>query len=565
MTTVDQEATMISKFNVLTGEFGKRLFDIVLSGIGLIFLSPVFVIIFLYIKRDCAGPVFYRGARVGQRGRNFNILKFSTMIDCPDSEDGPRITAKDDPRITPVGRWLRDTKLNEIPQLWNVLKGDMSLVGPRPEDPKLVSTWTDTERQIILSIRPGITSPASIFFRDEERLLETESVMERYLNNIVPSKLRLDQIYAKDHTFLGDLDIIFLTVIALLPGIRDRSIPEHLLTWGPLNRVFSRHVNLFLIDVPIAFAMVGISGLIWRTTGPLNLGWGPAILLAVVIALVFGFINALLGMNRIVWGHAEATDALGLIVSGAVTMLILFIFGRLSNQFSRFKLDLPIGMWITISFLTLSGFLVARYRTRLVTGLATRWLQWRGALTHLGERVLIVGAGEMAQIASIFFRQGEPGKMLNIIGMVDDNSKKMGLRYYGNKVIGCTEDIPKLVARWNIGVILFAIGNIPPEKRIDILNKCRQTTARIVLMPDLLEMISGCLFAPDLFTEDVVSVDWDGEVPIQEVVKWLTEFETLTNPENNQLLMRLRQIRNALVAHQVSDHEKNMLSRNRIA
>jgi hypothetical protein len=369
----------------------------------------------------------------------------------------------------------------------------------------------------------------------------------------VPSKLRLDQIYVNDHTFLGDLDIIFLTAVALLPGLRDRSIPEDLLTWGPLSRLFTRHGNLFLIDVPIAFVAVGISGFIWRTAGPLNLGWGPAVMLAVVIAFLFGFINALLGMNRIAWSQARALDALGLAVSGAVTMLILITFDRLTQLW----LKLPIGMWITASFLAFAGFLIARFRTRLLTGLATRWLEWRGASTHLGERVLIVGAGQMAQLAAGFFRQGEPGKALNIIGMVDDDKKKTGLRIDGNKVIGSTEDIPQLVERWNIGVILFAIGNIPLEKRRGILNRCRQTPARIVLIPDLFEMLSGCLFAPDLLTEDVVSPDWDGDVPIPEVVKWLTELEALAKPENDQLLARLRQVRNALAAHLVSDNGSN--------
>jgi lipopolysaccharide/colanic/teichoic acid biosynthesis glycosyltransferase len=554
MATINQEVTSTRSIKIWTGEYGKRLFDIVISAMGLIILSPVFAVIAIYIKRTCPGPVFYRGARVGRQGKNFNILKFSTMIDCPDAEDGPRITAKDDPRVTPVGRWLRDTKLNEIPQLWNVLKGEMSLVGPRPEDPGIAATWTEDERRSILSIRPGITSPASISFRDEEQLLETDTVMEKYLSSIVPSKMRLDQIYAKEHNLLGDLDIIFLTMIALFPGVRNRSIPENLLTWGPLARIFSRHVNLFLIDVPTAFVVVGISGLIWRSVAPLNLGWGPSIFLAVVIAFLFGLVNAALGMNRISWSYARPLDGLGLAVSDVFTILILYFIDQLVDQSSRLKLDLPIGMWITISLLAFLGFLVVRYRTRLMTGLATRWLQWRGAAARLGERVLIVGAGDMAQLAAGFFRLGEPGKVLNIIGLVDDDSKKIGLTFDGNKVIGSSEQIPQLVERWNIGVILFAIGNIPPEKRNNILNRCRQTKARIVLVPDLLEMLSGCLFAPDLSTEQEVSADWDGEVPIPEVVKWLTELEGLALPENVPLLARLRQVRNALAAHQVNDH-----------
>jgi lipopolysaccharide/colanic/teichoic acid biosynthesis glycosyltransferase len=554
MATINEEVTSIRSFKIWTGEFSKRLFDVVISALGLIILSPVFAVIAFYIKRTCPGPVFYRGARVGRKGRNFNILKFNTMIDCPDAEDGPRITAKDDPRVTPVGRWLRDTKLNEIPQLWNVLKGEMSLVGPRPEDPEIAATWTEDERQSILSIRPGITSPASISFRDEEQLLETDTVLEKYLSKIVPSKLRLDQIYAKDHYFFGDLDIIFLTLIALLPGVRNRSIPENLLTWGPLERIFTRHVNLFLIDVPTAFVAVGISGLIWRSAGPFNLGWGPAAILALVIALLFGLVNAALGMNRISWSSARALDALGLAATDAFTMLILFSIDRLGVLSSFRDLNLPIGLWITISLLAFLGFLVVRYRTRLVTGLATRWLQWRGAATRLGERVLIVGAGEMAQLAAGFFRQGEPGKVLNIVGLVDDDSKKIGMRFDGNQVIGGTGDISDLVKRRNIGVILFAIGNIPLEKRNSILNRCRQTKARIVLVPDLLEMLSGCLFAPDLVTDQVVSANWNGEVPIPEVVKWLTELEGLALPENVPLLARLRQVRNALAAHMVNDH-----------
>ena len=556
MATINQEVNFMGSFRIRTGESIKRLFDIIVSAAGLLILSPVFAAIAITLKRTCPGPVFYRGARLGRRGREFRILKFSTMVDCPDPEEAPKITAKDDPRITPLGHWLRDTKLNELPQLWNVLKGEMSLVGPRPEDPGIAAAWTEAERQSILSVRPGISSPASIFFRDEERLLESESLMEKYLGSIVPSKLRLDQIYASDHTFLGDLDIIFLTAIALAPGVRDRSIPENLLTWGPFARLVSRDVNLFLLDVPIAFVAVGLSGLIWRAVAPLNLGWGPAIGLAVVIAFLFGLVNAVLGMNRIAWADANPWDAFGLAVSGAVTMLILYTVDRLLIvEVARLKLDLSLGLWLTIGFFAFTGFVVARYRARLVTGLATRWLALRSNSTRVGERVLVIGAGRMAQLAAGFFRQGKTGEMLHIVGMVDDDVKKIGLRFDGNKVVGCSQDIPALVKRWNVGVILFAIGNIPPGKRMGILELCRKTAARVVLVPDLLDMLTGCLFAPDTLTGEVVSEDWDGAVPIPEVVRWLTELEALALPENLPLLARLRQVRNALAAHLANDHE----------
>lgn len=216
MATTSHEMAYLRSIQVRTNEFGKRLFDIVVSAMGLIILSPAFAMVALYIRRTSPGSVFYRGIRAGQYGKDFYILKFRTMRDCPEGENGPRVTAGDDPRVTSGGRWLRATKLNELPQLWNVLKGEMSLVGPRPEDIEVAANWPEQARRRILSVRPGITSPASIFFRNEEQLLQTASVMDKYLNHIVPSKLRLDQIYVDEHTFLGDLDIIFLTAIALL-------------------------------------------------------------------------------------------------------------------------------------------------------------------------------------------------------------------------------------------------------------------------------------------------------------------------------------------------------------
>ncbi len=542
----DQKTKIANHSKTLSGDGVKRIFDAVISALGMLILSPVFIAIALYIKWTSPGPVFYRGPRVGQFGKKFTILKFRTMKDGPKIENGSRITAADDPRITPGGHWLRETKLNELPQLWNVIKGEMSLVGPRPEDPEVVLRWSEQARLKILSVRPGVTSPASIFFRDEERLLKADSVMDHYLNSIVPSKLRLDQIYVDNHSFLGDLDVLFMTSIALMPNLRDQKIPEQWLVWGPLSRIISRHLNWLLVDIPIAFVSVGISGALWRAVGPLNLGWGPALILAVVIALLFGVVNAILGMNRISWSDALPSDALGLGISIAITTLILIASDLLGLKW----VHLPIGMWVMTSILAFSGFVVARYRLRLVTGLASRWLSWRGSSTRLGERVLIVGSGEMAQFAVQLIRQGDNSKAFTILGLIDDDPKKAGVHYNGVKVMGATQDIPQLVERWDVGIILFAIGNIQIEKRKAILDQCRQTAARIVLIPDLFEMLSECLFAfPVPMADDSVSPDSDGHIPAPVVVKWLTELEVLAHPDNEAMISRLRQLRNALAIH----------------
>jgi lipopolysaccharide/colanic/teichoic acid biosynthesis glycosyltransferase len=184
----------------------RRLLDIFGALSGLLLLWPLFVLIALRVKRDSPGPIFFWGPRMGKDGRPFRILKFRTMYERPESYYGPKITAQADDRITPIGHWLRDTKLNELPQLWNVLIGEMSLVGPRPEDPDLVQSWPKEVRRELLNVRPGITSPASVLYRDEEQLLNAGRLLDDYLRVILPSKLRLDLLYVRHRTLLSDLD-----------------------------------------------------------------------------------------------------------------------------------------------------------------------------------------------------------------------------------------------------------------------------------------------------------------------------------------------------------------------
>jgi lipopolysaccharide/colanic/teichoic acid biosynthesis glycosyltransferase len=193
----------------------KRLFDVVLSVTGLLVLAPVFLGIAHCIRREDGGPVFYRGERVGLHGRTFRIYKFRTMV--VDAERlGASSTSDDDPRITRTGAFLRRHKLDELPQLFNVLRGDMSLVGPRPEVQKFTDLYTDEEK-IILSVKPGITDWASIWNVDEGALLAGSEDPDRdYLEKIRPFKIRLQMQYVREQSFLTDLKILFHTVRTLL-------------------------------------------------------------------------------------------------------------------------------------------------------------------------------------------------------------------------------------------------------------------------------------------------------------------------------------------------------------
>jgi lipopolysaccharide/colanic/teichoic acid biosynthesis glycosyltransferase len=192
-----------------------RFLDILIAGIGLLVLSPVLLIVALAIVIDNPGPVFYRQVRVGRYGRDFRILKFRSMRIGADKMS--LITVGDrDPRVTRVGYYIRRYKLDELPQLWNVLTGDMSLVGPRPEVRKYVDLYTEEQKRV-LSVRPGITDYASIEYVDENRLLaESKDPDKTYIEEIMPQKIALNMRYINHPTVGEYLRILFLTAKAIL-------------------------------------------------------------------------------------------------------------------------------------------------------------------------------------------------------------------------------------------------------------------------------------------------------------------------------------------------------------
>jgi len=477
----------VSHFGNSLGNFMRRLFDILASIFGLFLLSPFFLLIAMLIKRDSAGPVFFRGLRVGRNGREFGILKFRTMYEQPASYEGPCLTNSTDGRVTPFGRWLRDTKMNELPQLWNVLVGDMSLVGPRPEDPTIAAQWPEETRREILSVRPGMTSPASIIFREEEGLLSSNNLMEDYLKKVLPSKLRLDVLYLRRRNLLNDLDVIFLTFMALLPRLRRKSIPENTLYYGPLNQFFSRFMNWFIIDGVISLAAVTVSGIVWRLSAPLNLGIWHSLVIALLVALAFSLCNLAMGINRIAWRSARAEAAVDLGLSAGFTSLILIV----ANHINWLPVRLPLGMLMMIGTLSFFGFVAARYRERILTGIASRWLAIRHEAPALGERVLIVGAGEMGGLVSWLVKHGEFARVFSVVGYVDDDPRKTDMMIDGSPVLGIAADLPALIKKYDAGLVIYAISNIDAEQRRRILTICAQAAVQVVEFPNVLERMKS--------------------------------------------------------------------------
>jgi len=194
----------------------KRCFDLFFTVPGFLFLFPFFGVIACWIKLDSPGPVFFRQKRIGQYGKPFNVLKFRTMVKDAEKK-GAKITVSGDARITRCGRILRKYKLDELPQLINVLKGEMSLVGPRPEVPEYVEHYPEKIKKIVLSVPPGITDYASLEFRNENDLLKGASDPQAfYINEILPKKLEYYVRYVENRSIIEDFSLIIRTIWSIL-------------------------------------------------------------------------------------------------------------------------------------------------------------------------------------------------------------------------------------------------------------------------------------------------------------------------------------------------------------
>jgi lipopolysaccharide/colanic/teichoic acid biosynthesis glycosyltransferase len=193
----------------------KRVFDLICCLVALIALLPLFVILAIAVKLDSRGPVFFSQERVGWGGRRFRLYKFRTMV-ADAAQCGPAITRGGDWRVTRIGKVLRRFKLDELPQLWNVVKGDMSIVGPRPEVPKYVALFPK-EYERVLTVRPGITDLATLQYRNEESVLQHAADAEQfYVEQVLPAKLKLNLEYLKKRGFFYDLKLILLTLVRIV-------------------------------------------------------------------------------------------------------------------------------------------------------------------------------------------------------------------------------------------------------------------------------------------------------------------------------------------------------------
>ena len=223
--SVDEKGTSSPLVSSFYAREGKRLFDLVMASLGLVLISPLCAVLAVLVKLSSRGPAIYWQERVGRAGRIFRIAKFRTMYEDADKR-GLAITSAGDRRITPLGRVLRRFKLDELPQLWNVLNGDMSLVGPRPEVPRYVLSYSSAQKQV-LSVRPGITDLASILYRNEEKVLGSQGDPETYYEEaLLPHKLKINLQYLGRISFLYDVSLVLRTLGCIFADGASSSQPE---------------------------------------------------------------------------------------------------------------------------------------------------------------------------------------------------------------------------------------------------------------------------------------------------------------------------------------------------
>ncbi|MEE8120223.1 MAG: hypothetical protein V3T55_01760, partial [Anaerolineales bacterium] len=332
--------------------------------------------------------------------------------------------------------------------------------------------------------------------------------------DILPDKLRLDLLYVRNRTFFLDLDILFRTFWVFVPRFRKATTNAEDILLGPF-RLLQRLVTWFTIDAVIAIIAVGLAGVIWRVAGPLDVGVMNSIGAALIMAAVLTAMNGVTGAQKVQWRYASANEAVGVVLSVVVsTSLLVFIDALILQP------RLPTGLLIVAGIFALAGFLITRYRRQLYSGLYQRIGRFRFPAKAARERVLIVGSGEAGQLAIWLLRNSPGASALHVVGVVDDDLEKIGMLIHRIPVLGRTIRIPELVAEYDIGVILFAIHTISPQRRHTILQKCWTSGARTVVVPDILSLLQSG-------QEDHAGNEWlqSGDLPAQDVESPLVERE----------------------------------------
>jgi FlaA1/EpsC-like NDP-sugar epimerase/lipopolysaccharide/colanic/teichoic acid biosynthesis glycosyltransferase len=449
----------------------KRIFDVTASATGLIVLSPVFLLAALLVRMGGGrGPIFFRQERVGRGFRPFIIYKFRTMVVGAEGM-GPGITAAADPRVTSIGRLLRLTKMDELPQLYNVLRGDMSLVGPRPELPRYVNQFRG-EYTEILSVRPGITDPASITYRDESPILaESEEPEELYLRVILPEKLRLGKEYVNRSSFAYDLKLIGTTIFTVVyPG---RSLDRFFNSLSPHRYPVAAFVQCALLVLAQYLAFwIRFDGHIPAKEMHLFVQTAPMVL---ALRLVFFYPFRL---YRGLWRYVSVQDLQAIATSILLSSGAWWLLTRLVSAFHEY----PRSVIILDAILSI-GFLAGIRLMRRVH-------RELGSASARTRRVLVVGSGDAGERVLRGVLAAGRGEY-RVLGLVDGDPNRRGASIHNTPVLGAFREMGSILEHEDPDEVLIAFSATPEADRKEILRLCKKFHKPVKFVPDLPEMLAG--------------------------------------------------------------------------
>jgi FlaA1/EpsC-like NDP-sugar epimerase/lipopolysaccharide/colanic/teichoic acid biosynthesis glycosyltransferase len=464
----------------------KRLMDLVLGGVAVIVLLPVALVIALAVVLDSTGPAIYGARRVGRDGRRFTMLKFRTMARGADAV-GPGVTGAHDFRITRVGAFLRRTKLDELPQLLNVLLGQMSLVGPRPEAPQYVELWTPEERDV-LRVRPGVTGPTQVAYLDEEELLAAADPDAVYESELIHVKLAIDLEYVRHYSLRRDVAILWRTVAGVFSASSRRSNrPRRRYTLG--ERMRSATLGAVLLDAALAALAAGLAVGLRIDRDNLFAAIATYWIFVPMAALVrpLGFLLA--GAYLRVWRYPTISDV-ALVVSslaaGSVVMT-LGIFVVLQPWAFPGTVGFPrsaILIELLISVLVLGGI-------RIASRVRQEGLDVTPAVIAGPPRpVLIYGAGDAgAGLAREMLRNR--ALRLEPVAFVDDDASKHGQRIYGVEVAGAGGDLPAIVLDREVSEVIVALPRASGEELRRIIALCESAEVPVRTLPAMQELLDS--------------------------------------------------------------------------
>ena len=439
----------------------KRVFDVVLSLLGLAFLLPIVPIIGFLIKLDSKGPVFYQTDRIGKNMAKFKMYKFRTMLHTYVNV-GESICPQCDPRVTCFGRFLRRSKLNELPQLFNILKGQMTFVGPRPEAPDLAKLYPESTKRIF-SVKPGLVSPATILGRNEEECYPPGvDLKSYYVNNILPFKLAVDLKYIDNQSIFKDLIYIVLGVKETVIG----SISK--------NYVYENRSQLFLLIADLFFT-VFLCLFVIRLHVDIffeSVGIKQKLLFVLLYCTVRMSFYIYFGMYNALIPYMSFYDINRVIVACFLSSIFLCFSSNIFN-FDDYP---PITAFFDNLILTtiLAGM-------RLV--LRLYWKNRRSHYKNLKKRrVLIYGADDWGYIASTIFSSNELCPY-QTIGFLDDNMEKFGKRINGAKVLGNRHHTKQLVKLYRIEEIIITAQNANSINLQVISGICQKLNVKCRILP----------------------------------------------------------------------------------